>query len=95
MMFDDSFPHEAWNYTDEVRVVLFMDIVRPIKFPFSIFNHLIINLIRWSPYVRDAYKNQQQWDYHLAKVFQDRNSKNTSESNSNSDKSKQTIQSSY
>ena len=69
LLFDDSFPHEAWNLTEEVRVILFLDIVRPTKFPVSIFNHLLINLIRWSPYVRDAKKNQQQWDERLASTF--------------------------
>lgn len=69
LIFDDSFPHEAWNNTNEIRVVLFLDIVRPMSFPASILNHLLINLIRWSPFVRDAYKNQQKWDKHLAKVF--------------------------
>lgn len=68
ILFDDSFPHEAWNFSEEIRVVLFMDIVRPVKFPFSLLNHLIINLIRRSPYVQDAYKNQQQWDKHLANL---------------------------
>ena len=66
LLFDDSFPHEAWNSTEEVRVILFMDVVRPTKFPVSILNHLLIYLIRWSPYVRDARKNQQQWDERLA-----------------------------
>ena len=66
MMFDDSFPHEAWNSSDEIRVVLFMDIVRPVKLPVSLINGLIINLIRWSPYIQDARKNQQQWDKYLA-----------------------------
>ncbi len=70
LIFDDSYPHEAWNKTDEVRVVLFLDIVRPMKFPASILNHLLINLIRWSPYIRDAHKNQQQWDKTFAQVFE-------------------------
>ena len=26
MFFDDTFPHEVWNDTDSIRVVLFMDI---------------------------------------------------------------------
>ena len=69
LIFDDSYPHEAWNQTDEVRVVLFLDIVRPMKFPASTLNHLLINLIRWSPYIRDAHKNQQQWDKTFAQVF--------------------------
>jgi ornithine lipid ester-linked acyl 2-hydroxylase len=70
LLFDDSFPHEAWNLTNEVRVVLFMDVVRPIKFPVNLLNRILINLIRWSPYVQDAYKNQQQWDKHLTNLFE-------------------------
>ena len=70
LLFDDSFPHEAWNLTDEVRVVLFMDIVRPLKFPVDLLNRILINLIRWSPYVQDAYKNQQQWNKRLANLFE-------------------------
>ncbi|MEO0834856.1 MAG: aspartyl/asparaginyl beta-hydroxylase domain-containing protein, partial [Cyanobacteria bacterium J06642_3] len=38
IVFDDSYPHEAWNKTDEVRVVLFLDIVRPMSFPASRIN---------------------------------------------------------
>ncbi len=70
MIFDDSYHHEAWNKTDETRVVLFLDIVRPMNFPASLLNHFLINLVRWSPYIRDAHKNQKQWDKKIAKVFQ-------------------------
>ena len=70
IVFDDSYPHEAWNKTDDIRVVLFLDIVRPMSFPASVFNSFLIGLIRWSPFIRDAYKNQQQWDKKLAKVFE-------------------------
>lgn len=66
LLFDDSFVHEAWNKTNEIRVILFMDIVRPTKFPVSILNRFLINLIRYSPYVKDAYKNQKQWHKRLA-----------------------------
>ncbi|MGF1589763.1 MAG: aspartyl/asparaginyl beta-hydroxylase domain-containing protein [Pleurocapsa sp.] len=69
LIFDDSYLHEAWNKTNETRVVLFLDIVRPMRFPASILNHLLINLIRWSPFIRDAHKNQQQWDRKIAQVF--------------------------
>ncbi|NJR45424.1 MAG: aspartyl/asparaginyl beta-hydroxylase domain-containing protein [Hyellaceae cyanobacterium CSU_1_1] len=65
LLFDDSFVHEAWNKTNEIRVILFMDIVRPTKFPVSVLNLFLINLIRYSPYVKDAYKNQKQWHKHL------------------------------
>lgn len=69
LVFDDSYPHEAWNKTDEIRVVLFLDIVRPTSFPASLLNHFLLNLIRWSPFIKDAQKNQNQWDQRLARVF--------------------------
>ena len=70
MLFDDSFPHEVWNSTDEIRVVLFMDIVRPCKFPVSLLNHFLLYLIRRSPFIQDAYKNQQKWNKRMKKIFQ-------------------------
>lgn len=69
MIFDDSFEHEAWNDTDETRVVLFIDIVRPVSFPLSFINNLLINLITASPFVQDANRNQQCWDQRLEKLF--------------------------
>ena len=33
MIFDDTFNHEVWNDTDETRVVLFVDVLRPLPFP--------------------------------------------------------------
>jgi beta-hydroxylase len=33
MVFDDTFNHEVWNDTDETRVVLFVDVLRPLPFP--------------------------------------------------------------
>ncbi len=72
VIFDDSYPHEAWNRTDEVRVVLFLDIVRPVRFPVSIFNNLLIGLIRWSPYIRDAKKNQETWEKAFAQVVKNK-----------------------
>ncbi|MGD1921970.1 MAG: aspartyl/asparaginyl beta-hydroxylase domain-containing protein [Pleurocapsa sp.] len=72
MMFDDSFPHEIWNFTDEIRVILFMDIVRPCRFPVSLLNHLLLYLIRWSPFIRDAHRNQKKWDKRIEEIFQNR-----------------------
>ena len=69
MMFDDSFPHEAWNKTDGVRVVLFMDIVRPMDFPLSWLNNILLKLIAISPFVQDAHANQRKWDERLEKLF--------------------------
>lgn len=65
LIFDDTFPHEAWNHTDDVRVILFLDFVRPMQFPFSILNQLMIQLITWSPYVQSGKANFLEWEQRL------------------------------
>jgi len=67
MMFDDTYDHEVWNDTDGVRVVLFMDIIRPMKPPASWINSTIINVIKHTGYVQDAKKNQESWEKKLEK----------------------------
>ena len=62
LMFDDTYEHEVWNDTSGTRVVLFLDIKRPMKFPFNIVNSVLIALIGWSPTVRKMRKNQAAWD---------------------------------
>jgi ornithine lipid ester-linked acyl 2-hydroxylase len=62
IMFDDTYEHEAWNDTKETRVVLFLDIMRPMKFPFSIINSAAITIVGWSPIVRKMRKKQAAWD---------------------------------
>lgn len=62
LIFDDTFPHEAWNDNDDIRVVLFLDFVRPMRFPLSLINQLILQLIAWSPYIQTAKTNFQKWE---------------------------------
>ncbi len=57
LLFDDTFEHEVWNDTPGTRVVLFVDVIRELPFPASLVNKLVINLIRWSPFVQNARKN--------------------------------------
>jgi ornithine lipid ester-linked acyl 2-hydroxylase len=45
LIFDDSHPHEVWNDCDSYRVVLFVDFLRPLFFPISLLNRMIIWLI--------------------------------------------------
>ena len=45
LIFDDSHPHEVWNDCDSYRVVLFVDFLRPVFFPASLLNRLIIWMI--------------------------------------------------
>ena len=62
MVFDDTFNHEVWNDTDETRVVLFVDVLRPLPFPESTINRLIVKAIGLSPFIRDAKRNQEAWE---------------------------------
>jgi beta-hydroxylase len=62
LVFDDTFNHEVWNDTDETRVVLFVDVLRPLPFPESLINRMIIRAIGYSPFVLDAKRNNQAWE---------------------------------
>ena len=62
MVFDDTYPHQVWNETDERRVVLFLDIQRPLAWPGRIFNKAVLQLIRWSPFIQDARRNHRAWE---------------------------------
>ncbi|MBE9079411.1 aspartyl/asparaginyl beta-hydroxylase domain-containing protein [Romeria aff. gracilis LEGE 07310] len=62
LVFDDTFPHAAWNDSDEIRVVLFVDFVRPMRFPDAVLNRLMIQLIAWSPYVQSGKERVREWE---------------------------------
>ena len=62
LIFDDTFNHEVWNDTDETRVVLFVDVLRPLPAPESTINKLIVKAIGLSPFVLDAKRNQEAWE---------------------------------
>ena len=61
LLFDDTHDHEVWNDTDETRVVLFLDVVRPFVPPVDTLNRALITLISYSPFVQNAKENQEQW----------------------------------
>ena len=42
--------------------MLFVDVVRPLPFPESLINRLIIKAIGISPFVLDAKRNQEAWE---------------------------------
>jgi len=62
LIFDDTYEHEVWNETAGFRVVLFVDFVRPIKFPFSLFNKLIVFAAAYIPTTQEASQNQKKWE---------------------------------
>ena len=69
LIFDDTFEHEVLNETDGVRVVLFMDVLRPLRFPMSAINRLVIKAIAASPFVTDAKKNHEAWEQRMTALW--------------------------
>lgn len=46
VLFDDTYPHKVYNNTDEDRVVLYMDVMRPFLNPFlDILNKFVVYLV--------------------------------------------------
>jgi beta-hydroxylase len=62
LLFDDTYAHEAWNDSDGLRVVLFLDVVRPLRPPASWLNRLVIKAIALSPYVQDGKRRNRAWE---------------------------------
>jgi len=62
LIFDDTFFHEVWNETDDYRAVLFLDIARPLYFPFSMVNWLVFQAMANSPFMRFAKTNHKLWE---------------------------------
>lgn len=62
VVFDDTYEHEVWNNSNQVRVVLLIDIIRPFKTPLAAINKGIINIISKSFFVKNAQKNYQEWE---------------------------------
>ena len=62
LVLDDTYEHEAWNETDETRVVLFLDVVRPLRQPMRSINAGIIKAIGYSPFIQDAKRRHREWE---------------------------------
>jgi len=62
LFFDDTYPHEVWNDTDEARAVLFIDFERPLKPLGQRMLRTTMGLFKRTAYVRDAQRNQRDWE---------------------------------
>jgi len=56
LIFDETFNHEAWNESSEPRVVLFLQVMRPMKWPGRLLGKLFLMGIKRTSYVQDARK---------------------------------------
>jgi ornithine lipid ester-linked acyl 2-hydroxylase len=66
LLFDDTYEHEVWNDTDGERVVLFLDVVRPLRFPMNLVNAVVLTAIAYSPFVADAKRRHLAWEARFA-----------------------------
>jgi ornithine lipid ester-linked acyl 2-hydroxylase len=62
LIFDDAYEHEAWNHSDQVRVVLFIDFVKPLRLPARLVNWLLMNLAIFTPFIQEGMDNHQEWE---------------------------------
>lgn len=62
LLFDDGYDHHAWNDSDEVRVVLFADVLRPLSGPAHHLNRTLVRAIGRSPYITDARNRHEAWE---------------------------------
>jgi beta-hydroxylase len=62
LIFDDAYEHEAWNDTEQLRAVLFVDFERPLRFPANVLNRTLLRAARVSPFVREGRDNLRRWE---------------------------------
>ena len=69
LVFDDTFEHEAWNHSDGLRVVLFVDFARPLPQPWKAINDLSIWLVGHSAVVQPGMARLAAWNKALAEKW--------------------------
>ncbi len=62
LVFDDSYYHEVHNQTDQRRVILLVQVKRPMRLLGRLANDLALWGIRRSPFVQDARRNLGMWE---------------------------------
>lgn len=68
MVFDDCFEHEVWNDSDQDRVVLFVDFLRPLPEALDVENRALVEAIGQSAFVRDSVINAEVWEQQVGAV---------------------------
>jgi aspartyl/asparaginyl beta-hydroxylase (cupin superfamily) len=62
LIFDDAYEHEAWNHSDKTRVVLFVDFVKPTRFPARLVNSLLMGLAVFTPFIQEGMEKHKAWE---------------------------------
>jgi len=59
VLWDDNYPHKVYNNTKEIRVVIYMDVVRPLSGILNFMNQFILWLASNSKIVKDEIKKTE------------------------------------
>jgi beta-hydroxylase len=59
VLWDDTYPHKVYNNTNEIRVVIYMDVVRPLSGFLNSMNRFILRLASNSKIVKDEIKKTE------------------------------------
>ncbi len=70
LVFDDFYPHEVWNDTDEERIVLIFDFDRPMRTFGRLVNSILMWGIKRTAYFKDAERYLKNWDESLEAAAQ-------------------------
>ena len=54
LMFDETFPHEVWNDSDQPRAVLFIQVLRPMRWYGRMLAHVTIRFVNLTKYIQEA-----------------------------------------
>ena len=61
LIFDDGFIHQVWNDTDDIRVVIFVDFLRPLSPIWQKINSLVVKSYAKAKFMRRTIKNTKEW----------------------------------
>ena len=61
--------HYSLFDTEVLRVVLFMDVLRPLPYLVGLLNRMIIKAIAASPFIRDAKRNHEAWERRMSQLW--------------------------
>lgn len=57
ILFNDNYSHDANNSSDQIRVILWLDIERKLPFPFSAINSFLLNIMFSTKIMKNVAKN--------------------------------------
>jgi beta-hydroxylase len=69
LVFDNTLEHEVWNDSDEIRVVLLVDVIRKLPWYLAAPNRAFIGAIRRSPFIKRAVANNEAWQETLGAMI--------------------------